>query len=204
MKKFHIVIHNIENFIYQFIINSLCRRMFPTIRVKFSGLDEDVNYVVLLEMVPSDETRYRYSYQKSGWSPAAKLARLKPTNELIASAREESGIYIHPSSPISGSQLNKFSIAFDKLKLTNNPHDKNGYVRFMLYSVKYMYITLHVNLQTSMYISYKFKFLAKVCRLNILSNYLFNWLKILKYFFEILIFKRGRSFVKNSINFEQY
>lgn len=48
------------------------RRMFPTIRVSFSGVDQDSKYIVLMDIVPVDNKRYRYAYHRSSWLVAGK------------------------------------------------------------------------------------------------------------------------------------
>jgi hypothetical protein len=46
--------------------------MFPTIRVSFSGVDPDAKYIVLMDIVPVDNKRYRYAYHRSSWLVAGK------------------------------------------------------------------------------------------------------------------------------------
>lgn len=48
------------------------RRMFPTIRVSFSGVDPEAKYIVLMDIVPVDNKRYRYAYHRSSWLVAGK------------------------------------------------------------------------------------------------------------------------------------
>ena len=91
--------------------------MFPTLRVSFSGIDPDENYVILLDIVPVDSKRYRYAYHRSSWLVAGKADPPLPTR-----------LYVHPDSPFTGEQLSKQTISFEKLKLTNNTMDKNGHV----------------------------------------------------------------------------
>ena len=38
--------------------------MFPTLKVRISGLDPDQNYLFCLEIVPFDDKRYRYVYHR--------------------------------------------------------------------------------------------------------------------------------------------
>ncbi len=38
--------------------------MFPTLKIRVSGLDPDKAYAVFLEIVPFDDKRYRYVYQR--------------------------------------------------------------------------------------------------------------------------------------------
>jgi len=94
------------------------RRMFPTLRVSFAGVEPDARYAVLLDVVPIDSKRYRYAYHRSSWLVAGKADPPLPTR-----------LYLHPDSPFTGDQLLKQTVSFEKLKLTNNALDKNGHVR---------------------------------------------------------------------------
>lgn len=91
--------------------------MFPTLRVSFSGLVPDASYVILLDIVPVDNRRYRYAYHRSSWLVAGKADPPLPTR-----------LYTHPDSPLTGHQLAKQPVSFEKLKLTNNVLDRNGHV----------------------------------------------------------------------------
>lgn len=114
---FHYKIYDI--FIYlEYIVH--CRRMFPTLRVSFSGIRTDQRYAVLLDVVPVDNKRYRYAYHRSSWLVAGKADPPAPNR-----------LYAHPDSPYSGEQLRKQVVSFEKVKLTNNEMDKNGQVRFL-------------------------------------------------------------------------
>ena len=93
------------------------RRMFPTVRVAFSGLDPDTKYAVLMDIVPVDNKRYRYAYHRSSWLVAGKADPPLPTR-----------MYLHPDSPFTGEQLAKQTVSFEKVKLTNNVLDKNSHV----------------------------------------------------------------------------
>lgn len=93
------------------------RRMFPTLRVSFSGLDPETKYAVLMDIVPVDNKRYRYAYHRSSWLVAGKADPPLPTR-----------LYMHPDSPFTGDQLAKQTVSFEKLKLTNNMLDKSGHV----------------------------------------------------------------------------
>lgn len=97
-------------------INS-SRRMFPTVRVSFSGLEPTARYAVLMDIVPLDKKRYRYAYHRSSWLVAGK-ADPPPPRRLC----------VHPDGAFTGEQLMKQTVSFEKLKLTNNTQDKNGQV----------------------------------------------------------------------------
>ena len=66
-----------QYFFFEFCVNVFLpsypnRRMFPTIRVSFSGVDPDAKYIVLMDIVPVDNKRYRYAYHRSSWLVAGK------------------------------------------------------------------------------------------------------------------------------------
>ncbi|KAK1172297.1 T-box transcription factor TBX20 isoform X2 [Acipenser oxyrinchus oxyrinchus] len=101
----------------EMIITKSGRRMFPTIRVSFSGVDPDAKYIVLMDIVPIDNKRYRYAYHRSSWLVAGKADPPLPAR-----------IYVHPDSPFSGEQLLKQMVSFEKVKLTNNELDQHGHI----------------------------------------------------------------------------
>ncbi|XP_050309879.1 T-box transcription factor TBX20-like [Anthonomus grandis grandis] len=101
----------------EMIITKTGRRMFPTVRVSFTGIRPDQRYAVLLDIVPVDNKRYRYAYHRSSWLVAGKADPPAPSR-----------IYAHPDSPFSGEQLRKQVVSFEKVKLTNNEMDKNGQI----------------------------------------------------------------------------
>lgn len=94
-----------------------CRRMFPTLRISFTGVDPLKRYIVLMDIVPVDNKRYRYAYHRSSWLVAGKADPPSP-NRLC----------IHPDAPYTGDQLRKQVVSFEKVKLTNNEMDKQGHV----------------------------------------------------------------------------
>uniref|UniRef100_A0A0R3RKC5 T-box domain-containing protein n=1 Tax=Elaeophora elaphi TaxID=1147741 RepID=A0A0R3RKC5_9BILA len=91
--------------------------MFPTMKLSITGCESDVFYYVFLDVVPVDNRRYRYIYNKSSWLTAGK-AEPTPRNRL----------YMHPDSPFTGEQLCNQVISFEKAKLTNNEVDKTGHL----------------------------------------------------------------------------
>ena len=84
--------------------------MFPTLKVRISGLDPNKTFAVLLELSPYDDKRYRYVYHSSQW--------------MVAGAGDpppEGNLFLHGESPAKGAAWNSQGVvAFDKLKLTNN------------------------------------------------------------------------------------
>uniref|UniRef100_A0A8C6UG76 T-box transcription factor TBX20 n=1 Tax=Neogobius melanostomus TaxID=47308 RepID=A0A8C6UG76_9GOBI len=101
----------------EMIITKSGRRMFPTIRVSFSGVEPDSRYIVLMDIVPVDNKRYRYAYHRSSWLVAGKADPPLPAR-----------LYVHPDSPFTGEQLLKQMVSFEKVKLTNNELDQHGHI----------------------------------------------------------------------------
>ncbi|CAD5113450.1 DgyrCDS2618 [Dimorphilus gyrociliatus] len=104
----------------EMIITKSGRRMFPTLRVSFGGkgLLNNEKYSVLLDIVAVDAKRYRYAYHRSCWLVAGKADPALPNR-----------FYPHPDCNImTGEQLSKQSISFEKVKLTNNMLDRNGHI----------------------------------------------------------------------------
>ncbi|XP_017485708.1 PREDICTED: T-box transcription factor TBX3-like [Rhagoletis zephyria] len=89
--------------------------MFPSMRLSLSGLEDDSNYCVLLEMVPIGDCRYKFS--GSQWMPAGGAEPQSPQR-----------MYLHPDSPASGAHWQAQPILFNKVKLTNNTLDSNGHI----------------------------------------------------------------------------
>jgi hypothetical protein len=91
------------------------RRMFPAFKVKVSGLDKRSKYILLMDVVPADDCRYKF--HNSRWMVAGKADPEMPKR-----------MYIHPDSPATGEQWMSKVVSFHKLKLTNNIQDKHGFV----------------------------------------------------------------------------
>ncbi|KAF5298384.1 hypothetical protein FQR65_LT01162 [Abscondita terminalis] len=101
----------------EMIITKSGRRMFPTLRVSFTGVRPEQRYAVILDIVPVDNKRYRYAYHRSSWLVAGKADPPAPCR-----------LYTHPDSPFTGEQLRKQVVSFEKVKLTNNEMDKHGHI----------------------------------------------------------------------------
>ena len=89
--------------------------MFPPLRVSFRGAKDIQKYVIAMDIVPTDQKRYRYAYHKSSWLVAGK-----------ADPPVQSRLFIHPDGPFAG--LEGQVVSFEKVKLTNNEMDKCGHV----------------------------------------------------------------------------
>uniref|UniRef100_A0A0X3PAA1 T-box domain-containing protein n=1 Tax=Schistocephalus solidus TaxID=70667 RepID=A0A0X3PAA1_SCHSO len=95
----------------EMVITKSGRRMFPAYKVSVTGLDLKAKYVMMMDIVPRDENRYKF--HNNGWAIAGK-ADPEPTKRL----------YIHPDSPATGELWMQKPISFHKLKLTNNIADR--------------------------------------------------------------------------------
>ena len=83
--------------------------------MRISGLNPRTKYIVLLEIVPVDECRYKF--HNCRWSIAGKGDPEMPKR-----------MYVHPDSPSTGAQWMQKVVSFHKMKLTNNVNDKDGFV----------------------------------------------------------------------------
>ncbi|XP_067206851.1 optomotor-blind protein isoform X2 [Linepithema humile] len=99
----------------EMVITKSGRRMFPAYKVRVFGLDKQASYILLMDIVASDECRYKF--HNSRWMVAGKADPEMPKR-----------MYIHPDSPSSGEQWMQKVVSFHKLKLTNNISDKHGFV----------------------------------------------------------------------------
>uniref|UniRef100_A0A914H3M5 T-box domain-containing protein n=1 Tax=Globodera rostochiensis TaxID=31243 RepID=A0A914H3M5_GLORO len=94
----------------EMIITKSGRRMFPVLRLRFSGTRPAHLYYVFMDVVPVERRhRFRYRYDKSQWQSAGKADK-QPFGRL----------FMHNESPFSGEQLPLQLLSFDKAKLTNN------------------------------------------------------------------------------------
>ena len=99
----------------EMIITKCGRRMFPSLRVSISGLEASSKYLMVIDIIPVDDNRYKY--HNCEWIVSGK-----------AEAHFAGRGYLHPDSPLTGSQWMKQIISFHKLKLTNNPFDRAGHI----------------------------------------------------------------------------
>ncbi|XP_036392736.1 T-box transcription factor TBX6 [Megalops cyprinoides] len=113
----------------EMIITKTGRRMFPQLRVKVSGLNPSLRYILLLEVVPADGSRYRF--QGDTWQAVGG-----------AEARLPDRVFIHPDSPATGAHWQGRVISFHRAKLTNNTLDTRGHI--ILHSLHRYQPRLHV------------------------------------------------------------
>ncbi|RTG80593.1 uncharacterized protein DC041_0005736, partial [Schistosoma bovis] len=88
--------------------------MFPSFKVRVTGLDRNAKYIMLLDIVSRDE--HRYKFQNGKWTIAGK-ADPEPCRKP----------YIHPDSPTTGEEWMHKPISFHKLKLTNNVAERQSF-----------------------------------------------------------------------------
>lgn len=96
-------------------VASSVRRMFPGLRLNLSGLNPSLRYILLLDIIPADNSRYRF--QGGGWQAVGG-----------AEARLPDCVFIHPDSPATGAHWQSRTISFHYAKLTNNTLDTHGHV----------------------------------------------------------------------------
>ncbi|XP_072443030.1 T-box-containing protein TBX6L-like [Chiloscyllium punctatum] len=99
----------------EMIVTKSGRRTFPQCRVSVRGLDPHAHYMMLMDVVPVDNIRYKW--QAKSWEAGGKAEPNLPRR-----------FYIHPDSPRLGSSWMSKTISFHKLKLTNNPLDQRGHI----------------------------------------------------------------------------
>ncbi|KAM3860053.1 T-box transcription factor TBX6 [Diretmus argenteus] len=113
----------------EMIITKKGRRMFPGLRVKLSGLNQSLRYILLLDIVPVDNSRYRF--QGDAWQAVGG-----------AEARLPDRVFIHPDSPATGAHWQSRTISFHCAKLTNNTLDAQGHI--ILHSLHRYQPRIHV------------------------------------------------------------
>ena len=97
--------------------------MFPTLKVFIEGLDVASQYLVMFDVTPMDD--HRYKYHNSQWVVNGHADGQRSRTGVCRVDR----LYIHPDSPASGSHWTRQTVSFHKIKLTNNSLDQNGHVR---------------------------------------------------------------------------
>ncbi|XP_025765720.1 T-box transcription factor TBX6 [Oreochromis niloticus] len=113
----------------EMIITKKGRRMFPGLKLKLSGLNPSLRYILLLDIVPVDNSRYRF--QGGGWQAVG-----------AAEARLPDRVFIHPDSPATGAHWQSRTISFHYAKLTNNTLDTQGHI--ILHSLHRYQPRIHV------------------------------------------------------------
>lgn len=122
----------------EMIVTKSGRRMFPTFQVRISDLDPQAMYIMMMDFIPVDDKRYRYSFHRFVISRATEMKTFEKKQTFFYSSSwvvagkadpiSPPRIHVHPDSPAPGSTWMKQIVSFDKLKLTNNQLDENGHV----------------------------------------------------------------------------
>ncbi|XP_072121277.1 MAX dimerization protein MGA a isoform X6 [Mobula birostris] len=113
----------------EMVLTKRGRRMFPYCRFCILGLDSLKNYILVMDIAPVDNQRYKWNgqcWELNGKAEPHVLGR----------------VYIHPNSPSSGSYWMRQPITFHKLKLTNNTLDQEGHI--ILHSMHRYLPRLHI------------------------------------------------------------
>ncbi|KAL1438878.1 hypothetical protein MTO96_047615 [Rhipicephalus appendiculatus] len=107
--------------------------MFPVMRVKVSGMEPSSYYMVLMDLVPVDN--YRYRFLSNCWLPVETATE--------SSAGEGGGnLYLHESGPCLGGKWMLAPVDFGAVKLTNQK--SNTAQKVMLQSMRKYVPRIHV------------------------------------------------------------
>ncbi|OAF64856.1 putative T-box protein 11 [Intoshia linei] len=98
----------------EMIITKSGRRMFPSFQVNVKGLEPDVSYILLMDISPINDCRYKFD--RNSWIVAGR-----------ADPEISKRMYVHPESPMTGEQWSQKPVSFHKMKLTNNIADRQGF-----------------------------------------------------------------------------
>ena len=190
-QKVIIVLRQFLCFLHFLLLNFVCliflkshvflwynfRRMFPTVRVSLSGLRSDSRYVVMMDIIPKDNKRYRYAYHRSSWLVAGKADPPLPPR-----------LYVHPDSPFTGEQLHKQMVSFEKVKLTNNELDQQGHVSNISEGYFSFHFFLYVSKLTLWIIIFHLKLIS-----NRVGSYSTLYGNILAWVLVLIIIPGGRK-----------
>ncbi|XP_060118804.1 MAX gene-associated protein-like [Heteronotia binoei] len=99
----------------EMILTKQGRRMFPYCRYWITGLEFDLKYILVMDISPVDN--YRYKWNGHSWEPSGK-----------AEPHVLGRVFIHPESPSTGHYWMHQPVSFYKLKLTNNTLDQEGHI----------------------------------------------------------------------------
>lgn len=92
--------------------------MFPVVKVNLSGMDPEAYYMVLMDVVPVDDYRYRYLGKR--WLPT------QPTDDVGEHPKPR--LCLHDQGPRLGSQWMAAPVDFANVKLTNQPGNSERHV----------------------------------------------------------------------------
>ncbi|XP_077975735.1 optomotor-blind protein-like [Styela clava] len=115
----------------EMVLTKKGRRIFPGYRVKFSGLDPNALYNVILDIVQTDSNRYRF--QSGQWIVGGKGEIPHIQNH-----------YVHPISEVTGQKLMEEIVSFHKVKLTNTTANRSQDT-IVLHSMHRYQIRVHLS-----------------------------------------------------------
>ncbi|XP_063040494.1 MAX dimerization protein MGA a isoform X2 [Engraulis encrasicolus] len=113
----------------EMILTKQGRRMFPTCRYRLSGMEPFQRYLLVMDIIPMDNHRYRWTDHR--WEPNGK-------SEAHVTGR----VFIHQDSPAAGHYWMGNPVSFYKLKLTNTVTDTDGHI--VLHSMHRYLPRLHI------------------------------------------------------------
>ncbi|XP_032085167.1 MAX gene-associated protein isoform X2 [Thamnophis elegans] len=99
----------------EMILTKQGRRMFPYCRYWITGLESNHKYILVMDISPVDN--FRYKWNGHSWEPSGK-----------AEPHVLGRVFIHPESPSTGHYWMHQPVSFYKLKLTNNTSDQEGHI----------------------------------------------------------------------------
>ncbi|XP_070613469.1 MAX gene-associated protein isoform X2 [Erythrolamprus reginae] len=99
----------------EMILTKQGRRMFPYCRYWITGLESSLKYILVMDISPVDN--FRYKWNGHSWEPSGK-----------AEPHVLGRVFIHPESPSTGHYWMHQPVSFYKLKLTNNTLDQEGHI----------------------------------------------------------------------------
>ncbi|XP_065304711.1 T-box transcription factor TBX6-like [Dermacentor albipictus] len=136
----------------EMIITRPGRRMFPVMQVSVSGMEHSCYYMLLLDLVPTDNFRYRFL--GNCWLPVEAANDCSPEDCVGGDGRP----FLHENGPCLGSQWMARPVNFGAVKLTNqksntaqkdnNNNNNNNYrtrsLQMMLQSMRKYVPRVHV------------------------------------------------------------
>uniref|UniRef100_A0A8C3XB23 MAX gene-associated protein n=1 Tax=Cyanoderma ruficeps TaxID=181631 RepID=A0A8C3XB23_9PASS len=99
----------------EMILTKQGRRMFPYCRYWITGLNSSKKYILVMDISPVDNHRYKWNGR--WWEPSGR-----------AEPHVLGRVFIHPESPSTGQFWMHQPVSFYKLKLTNNTLDQEGHI----------------------------------------------------------------------------
>nr|XP_008102517.1 PREDICTED: MAX gene-associated protein isoform X2 [Anolis carolinensis] len=99
----------------EMVLTKQGRRMFPYCRYWVRGLESNLRYILVMDISPVDN--FRYKWNGNNWEPSGK-----------AEPHVLGRVFIHPESPSTGYYWMRQPVSFYKLKVTNNTLDQEGHI----------------------------------------------------------------------------